>query len=52
MAEDSQWFSKFDVLEILLAKDVSNRTLLDRIKRQPKLHEAVANEVSFQSYLH
>ena len=51
MAEDSQWFSKFDVLEILLAKDVSNRTLLDRIKRQPKLHEVVANEVSFQSYL-
>ena len=41
-------FTKFEVLEILLVKDEAKRTVLEKLKLVPKVHEAVGNEVSFQ----
>ena len=48
MAQENGWFSKFRYLELVLAKDESNKTLLERHKWDEKPCEAVANSVSFQ----
>ena len=47
MAEDFK-FTKFQVLEFVLAKDEDNKNLLEKVKQQSKAYEVVVNEVSLQ----
>ena len=49
MAEEIKWFSKFEFLELVLAKNEAdgNRSILEKVKFHSKLCEALTDEVSY-----